>query len=76
MKYIFQTTGEEKYLHVTYGFVHPDLIIVHTEDITERKKAERNLKESQEKLKELNEKLEQRVYDRTKELQHDISHAL
>jgi len=69
MKYTFQSTGEVKYLHITYGFVQPDLIIVHTEDITERKKVDDDLKESQEKLKELNEELEQKVNERTIKLQ-------
>ncbi len=43
MPYRYLSTGEEKYLAVTYGFVPPDLVIVHTEDITEREKAEKEL---------------------------------
>ena len=34
------TTGETKQLSTTYAFVPPDLVMVHTEDITERKRAE------------------------------------
>jgi PAS domain S-box-containing protein len=41
--YRFRTTGQERYLASTYAFVPPDLVMVHTEDITERKGAERAL---------------------------------
>lgn len=44
MTYHFQSTKETKELLVNYVFVHPDLILVHTEDITERKKVENELK--------------------------------
>jgi PAS domain S-box-containing protein len=38
------STGEMKYIAINYAFVPPDLVMVHTEDITERKNAEtRNL---------------------------------
>ena len=40
MKYFFASLKEEKYLLVKYAFLHPDLVLVHTEDITEQKKAE------------------------------------
>lgn len=43
--YPMQTTGETKYLSVSYVFVPPDLVMVHTEDITERKQAENMLRE-------------------------------
>lgn len=43
MRYRYRTTGETRYLAVTYGFVPPDLVLVHTEDITERKRAEAQL---------------------------------
>ncbi len=40
MSYRLQSTGESKKLNVSYVFVPPDLIVVHTEDVTERKKTE------------------------------------
>ena len=43
MFYRMRTTGEYKYLAVKYAFMPPDLILVHTDDITERKKIEERL---------------------------------
>jgi PAS domain S-box-containing protein len=45
MNYQFKTSGEKKFLNVKYAFVPPDLIMVHTEDFTERKRAEQEKKE-------------------------------
>ncbi|GAH29000.1 unnamed protein product, partial [marine sediment metagenome] len=53
MKYKYYFSKEEKYLLVNYGYVGPDLIIVRTEDITERKKAEEKLKESELKYRDM-----------------------
>jgi sigma-B regulation protein RsbU (phosphoserine phosphatase) len=43
IKYQLQTTGEKKELNVHYAFIPPDLVVIHTEDITERKNAEMHL---------------------------------
>lgn len=43
MKYKFKTTGEEKELNVSYVFIPEDLVVVHTEDITDRTDIERQL---------------------------------
>ncbi|MFX1552534.1 MAG: PAS domain S-box protein [Promethearchaeota archaeon] len=53
MKYKFQFTTEEKYLLVKYGYVKPDLVIVQTEDITEKRVAEEQLKESELKYRNM-----------------------
>ncbi|NVM35616.1 MAG: PAS domain S-box protein [Candidatus Lokiarchaeota archaeon] len=53
MKYLFSSLNEEKDLLVKYVFLPPDLVLVHTEDITDRKNAEENLKESEEKYRNL-----------------------
>ncbi len=48
----YQTVDERKYLSVKYGFIPPDLVLVHTEDITKKKELEENLKKSEFKQKE------------------------
>jgi len=53
MKYKYNFSKDEKYLLVNYGYVDPDLVIVRTEDITERKKAEEKLKESELKYRDM-----------------------
>ncbi|MFX0093068.1 MAG: PAS domain S-box protein, partial [Candidatus Hodarchaeota archaeon] len=40
MIYKYKSTGEKKYLRVQYSYVQPEHIVVYTEDITERKRAE------------------------------------
>ncbi|MFX0095493.1 MAG: response regulator, partial [Candidatus Hodarchaeota archaeon] len=40
------STGEKRFLQVLYSFLPPDLVIVYTEDITKRKRAEKTLQES------------------------------
>lgn len=42
--YQLKTTGESKHFAVNYVFVPPDLVMIHTEDITERKQAEEALR--------------------------------
>ncbi len=44
MSYRLQTTGECKELNISYVFAPPDLILVHTEDVTERKQTEKELR--------------------------------
>ncbi len=43
MPYLFKSTGETRHLAVKYTFVPPDLVMVHTEDITERKRVKEAL---------------------------------
>ncbi len=47
MLYHFKSTGTSKYLNVSYAFIHPDIVLVHTEDVTARTIAEGKLRESE-----------------------------
>lgn len=58
-----RATGEEKTFSVTYAFVPPDLVLVHTEDITARKHAEEELQRSYGRLEVL---VEQRTAELSK----------
>lgn len=68
MPYRYLTTGEHKHLVITYAFVPPDLIIVHTQDITERNQAE-------EVLKKAHGQLETEVAERTRQLTREKEKA-
>ncbi|MFX0140321.1 MAG: PAS domain S-box protein, partial [Candidatus Hodarchaeota archaeon] len=68
-KISYESFDSEKDIHIMYNFIPPDLILVHKEDITERKKAEKKLRESEEQLRKLNKAFEQELKERIKELQ-------
>lgn len=53
MDYKFGVTGESKHLDTTYVYVPPDMVMVHTEDITERKLSEEALRESEERFRSI-----------------------
>jgi PAS domain S-box-containing protein len=61
MKYDYMSTGEDKFLSVMYGFIPPDLVIIHTEDITAKKEVLERLKKSEKELKALTLELKQRI---------------
>ncbi len=65
-------TEEERYIHLTCSYVPPDMVMVHMEDITERKMAEIALKESEESLRTLSAKL----FDAKEEERKHISREL
>jgi PAS domain S-box-containing protein len=50
MKYQFRLTGEERALDVSYVFIPPDLVMVHTKDITEHKQTEKAWWESEKRF--------------------------
>jgi len=51
MTYTFVSSGETKDFHVDYIFVPPDMVVVYTEDTTERTRAANALRESEERLR-------------------------
>ncbi len=53
MEYVMKTTGVIKWLSVKYAFVRPNFVIVHTDDISQRKEITRRLSE----LLDLNQKI-------------------
>ena len=61
MYYTLETTGVAHWLDIKYAFVSPDLVIVHTDDVTERKGIEAELERYRAGLEEL-------VDERTQEL--------
>jgi PAS domain S-box-containing protein len=58
MLYQFRSTDDIRHLSVSYGFVPPDIVLVHTADVTERVEAEQA-------LQRLHRELELRVQERT-----------
>lgn len=62
MEYRLRTTGELKYLSVKYSNAPPDLVLVHTEDVTDRVRA-------REELRRYKDHLEEHIEERTAELQ-------
>ena len=48
MPYVLRSTGELKHLITSYVFVPSEYVMIHTEDITERKQAEEKLVEEKE----------------------------
>ena len=47
------SSGETRRLSVRYAFAPPDLVIVYTEDITDRERAARELRESEERFRQI-----------------------
>ncbi len=51
MQYSYQSTGETKYLVVKYVYIPPDLVVVHTEDTSDRRLAVSALERSEKKYR-------------------------
>ncbi len=62
MPLFYRVTGETKNLMISYTYVPPDCVMVHTVDITARIKAEEALKESESRFRELAEKTPMGIY--------------
>jgi len=61
--YRMRSTGAERYLSIHYAYVPPDLVMISTNDLTDHQRAEAALREARDAL-------EQRVRERTAELEH------
>lgn len=57
-----QPTENQKYFIMTYSFVPPDFVLVHVEDITDKKLAENALRESEERYKHITETISDYIY--------------
>ncbi len=77
IKYTFKSTGKIFWFDTQYAFVPPDLVIVHTADVTERRATEEELEryragleelvdERTRELKDVNERLLKEISDREK----------
>ena len=47
MRYFYKTTGTFRNLYVTYKYIPPDIILVFTEDITEKDEVKNNLRKAE-----------------------------
>ena len=79
IRYKFQFSDDEKYLLVNYGYVRPDLVIVQTENITEKRVAEKKLSESELRYRDLLDNLDVGFYQVTLDgrmLNHNQAHNI
>ena len=77
IKYKFKLTDEEKQMFAYFGYVNPELIVEHAEDITERKNAILKLQESEEKYRNMINNLDVGFYQVTLDgimLNHNPAH--
>jgi PAS domain S-box-containing protein len=51
MLYQFKSTVKTRQLHVSYCYVPPDMVLVHTQDVTDHTEAEEKLRESEARLR-------------------------
>jgi len=72
ISYHMFTTEENKYLALTCAFVPTDMVLVHMEDITEKKLAEEKMKRSERNLKILSSQLLNAKEDERKRISQEL----
>jgi len=72
MLYRYKSTRESKHLAVKYAFVPPDLVLVHTEDITGRVQTEEALQQHTERLRALAAQLAEVTEDERQQLAREL----
>jgi len=79
MKYEFKSIKKKKFLSVNYSYLSPDIVLVHTEDITERLEAIEKLKDSEIKYRKMINNLDVGFYQVTLDgimLNHNPAHNI
>jgi PAS domain S-box-containing protein len=61
-EYLFVSNGKRSWLKGTWVFLEPDTVVLHIEDITERKRAEEELRQSEDRFRHLAENARDMVY--------------
>ncbi len=77
--YKFELAEEEKFILANYGYVNPNLVIEHAEDITEIKRTEEKLRESELKYRNMINNLDVGFYQVTldgKMINHNRAHNI
>jgi signal transduction histidine kinase len=68
--------NREADVSVTYSYVHPDMVLTHVEDVTERKRSEARIRESREELRALASRLESVREEERTQLSREIHDEL
>ncbi|MFX1375781.1 MAG: PAS domain S-box protein [Promethearchaeota archaeon] len=63
IKYYSDFINQEQYLLITYSYIPPNIVLTHTEDITERKRYIQKLKESEVKFRSIIENAKEGYYE-------------
>ncbi len=73
IKYKYITTGTEKILYNTYDFIEPDLVLLHSKDITKQREAEKSLEKEEQKKSIILENLNELIV--FQDLDHKVVYA-
>ncbi len=62
VEYTFGTTARTRYISISYAYVPPDFVMVHTEDVTDQAEAEATIRASEIRFREMAEKAPVGIY--------------